>query len=149
MDEAVAWGRSIQTALKAYAAGELPWSDVDSLPGRDAVTHRHADRDPQVVSVLIAELDDAEGREGIVVIAASNHPGKLDPALLRSGRLDRHIRIRLPKAPALALILREHLGDELGDVSLSVPPCMPLVRPVPIVSVSSEVHGGGHERRDV
>jgi ATP-dependent Zn protease len=43
----------------------------------------------------------------------------LDPALIRSGRLDRHIRVELPDRDALALILREHLGSELAGEDLS------------------------------
>jgi ATP-dependent Zn protease len=54
-----------------------------------------------------------------VLLAAWNHPERLDPALVRSGRLDRHIRLHLPDQAALARILREHLGADLADESLS------------------------------
>ena len=68
---------------------------------------------------LLAEIDGVEGREGVVVIGACNHPEKLDPALIRSGRFDRHIRLSLPDRPALSAILREHLGPDLQGVDLS------------------------------
>lgn len=42
--------------------------------------------------------DGAEGREGVVVVGACNHPDKIDAALTRAGRLDRHIRIHLSDA---------------------------------------------------
>lgn len=68
---------------------------------------------------MLTGLDGVEGREGFVVVAACNHPDKLDPALVRSGRLDRHIAIPLPDHEALALILREHLGADLPELPLS------------------------------
>jgi cell division protease FtsH len=55
----------------------------------------------------------------VVVVAACNYPEKLDPALVRGGRLDRHIRIGLPDADALASILREHLEGALRGLDLS------------------------------
>jgi SpoVK/Ycf46/Vps4 family AAA+-type ATPase len=49
----------------------------------------------------------------VVVIAACNDAARLDPALVRAGRLDRHIAIPLPDMPALTGIFRSHLGAEL------------------------------------
>lgn len=93
--------------------------EVDSFPNRGTIRHRYAEWDIQVVNALLAEIDGVEGREGVVLVAACNHPEKLDPALVRSGRLDRHVRIGLPDRGALALILREHLGDDLPGEDLS------------------------------
>lgn len=93
--------------------------EVDSFPDRASLRHDHADYMIQVVNALLAEVDGAEGREGVVLVAACNYPEKLDPALVRSGRLDRHIRIGLPDRAALAAILREHLGDDLAGEDLS------------------------------
>ena len=93
--------------------------EVDSFPNRATITHHWADWEIQVVNALLTEIDGVEGREGVVLLAACNHPEKLDPALVRSGRLDKHIRIRLPDRAALERILREHLGADLADESLS------------------------------
>jgi cell division protease FtsH len=93
--------------------------EVDSFPNRATITHHYADWETQVVNALLAEIDGVESREGVIVVAACNHPEKLDPALMRSGRLDRHIRFQLPDRPALALILREHLGADLAGDDLS------------------------------
>lgn len=93
--------------------------EIDSFPNRGTVRHHHPEWDIQVVNALLAELDGIEGREGVVVIAACNYPHLLDPALVRSGRLDRHIRVHMPNQSALAKILREHLGEELLDESLT------------------------------
>ena len=92
--------------------------EVDSFPNRATITHHYADWETQVVNALLAEVDGVEGREGVILVAACNHPDKLDPALVRSGRLDRHIRVQLPGRRALASILREHLGDDLAGEDL-------------------------------
>jgi hypothetical protein len=65
--------------------------EVDSFPNRGELTHAYKDWDIQVVNALLAELDGVESRPGVVVVAACNNPHLLDPALVRSGRLDRHI----------------------------------------------------------
>ncbi len=92
--------------------------EVDSFPNRATLNHPQADWDIQCVNALLAELDGVQGREGVVVVAACNHPHLLDPALTRSGRLDRHVRIGLPDMGALERILRVHLRDELADTDL-------------------------------
>ena len=92
--------------------------EVDSFPTRGASAYRNAEWDRQVVNALLAEIDGAAGREGVVLIAACNHPDKLDPALVRSGRLDRHVRVSLPGQADLERILREHLGEDLVDVPI-------------------------------
>jgi ATP-dependent Zn protease len=57
--------------------------------------------------------------EGVVIVAACNsQPDRLDPALIRSGRLDRHIEIPLPDVPGLVGIFRSHLGQDLVGADL-------------------------------
>ncbi|MGM4905996.1 AAA family ATPase [Tardiphaga sp. 866_E4_N2_1] len=91
----------------------------------DAVGDRRNLRGPnekysrEVVNALLECLDGAEAREGVVVVAATNYPEKVDPALLRPGRLDRHLRILLPDRQACLSILRYHLGHDLPDVDLA------------------------------
>jgi cell division protease FtsH len=103
----------------AVAGGAILFIDeVDSFPNRETLTHHYKDYEIQVVNALLAEIDGVEGRRGVVLLAACNHPHLLDPALVRSGRLDRHIRISLPDQAALARILREHLGKDFGGESL-------------------------------
>ena len=70
-------------------------------------------------NALLEELDGIQGRPGMVVVAASNYPDKIDPALRRSGRLDREIRLSPPDASAISAIMREHLGHHLTGVDLS------------------------------
>jgi hypothetical protein len=106
-------------AKKATGGSILFIDEIDSFPNRGTLTHQYKDWDIQVVNALLAELDGVESREGVVVVAACNHAELLDPALMRSGRLDRHIRLKIPGVHALALILREHLGDNLATADLS------------------------------
>lgn len=80
----------------------------------------HQDYNIQVVNALLEELDGIGGREGVVVVGACNHPDRLDPALTRSGRLDRTIRLQLPDRSALAAILRDHLSTDLDGVDLAM-----------------------------
>lgn len=103
---------------KAAAPAILFIDEVDSFPDRTKLTGSHRSYETQVVNSLLAEIDGVDARDGVVVLAACNHPDRLDPALTRSGRLDRHIRLSLPGADDLAAILREHLGDDLRDEDL-------------------------------
>lgn len=93
--------------------------EIDSFPNRATITHHYADLEIQVVNALLGEIDGTDGREGVILLAACNHPEKLDPALVRAGRFDRHIRIQLPNRVVLATILREHLGDDLVGEDVS------------------------------
>jgi cell division protease FtsH len=58
---------------------------------------------------LLVEMDGFEGSEGVIVIAATNRPDVLDPALLRPGRFDRQVVVPLPDVRGRELILKVHL----------------------------------------
>ncbi|MEC4593803.1 AAA family ATPase [Nitrospirillum amazonense] len=72
----------------------------------------------QVVNGLLQHLDGIADREGVVVIAATNMPETVDPALLRPGRIERTITIPQPDTAALIGMLRFHLGNDLRDADL-------------------------------
>ncbi|MDH0911161.1 ATP-binding protein [Rhizobium pusense] len=74
-----------------------------------------------LINRLLQLLDGATKTEGVVVVAATNLPEKIDPALLRSGRLETHVRIPLPDLGTLVGILSHHLGTDLADVVSSAP----------------------------
>ena len=69
----------------------------------------HDERE-QTLNQLLVEMDGFEGSEGVIVIAATNRPDVLDPALLRPGRFDRQVVVPLPDIRGRAQILKVHMG---------------------------------------
>jgi cell division protease FtsH len=68
----------------------------------------HDERE-QTLNQMLVEMDGFEGSEGVIVIAATNRPDVLDPALLRPGRFDRHVVVPLPDIRGRELILKIHM----------------------------------------
>ena len=66
------------------------------------------DEREQTLNQLLAEMDGFDGRKGVVILAATNRPDSLDPALLRPGRFDRRIPVELPDLPGRESILKVH-----------------------------------------
>ena len=92
--------------------------EIDAFPARNRAGRVNREWDNQVVAALLAEIDGVEDRAGVVVVAACNHPDRLDAALVRSGRLDRHVKLKLPTDKDLVQILRMHLAGALPDEDL-------------------------------
>jgi len=69
----------------------------------------HDERE-QTLNQLLVEMDGFEGNEGVIVIAATNRPDVLDPALLRPGRFDRQVVVSLPDIIGREQILKVHMG---------------------------------------
>ncbi len=77
----------------------------------------HDERE-QTLNQLLVEMDGFDTKEGVILIAATNHPDVLDPALLRPGRFDRHVTVPSPDLRGREEILRVHaklvkLGPEV------------------------------------
>ncbi|MEE9560810.1 MAG: AAA family ATPase, partial [Acidiferrobacterales bacterium] len=70
----------------------------------------HDERE-QTLNQLLVEMDGFEGTEGVIVIAATNRPDVLDPALLRPGRFDRQVVVPLPDIRGREMILKIHMRN--------------------------------------
>ena len=79
----------------------------------------HDERE-QTLNQMLAEMDGFEATEGIVMMAATNRPDILDPALLRPGRFDRQVVVPLPEFEERAAILRVHVKDKKVDESIDL-----------------------------
>lgn len=79
----------------------------------------HDERE-QTLNQLLSEMDGFEGNQGVVVMAATNRPDILDPALLRPGRFDRRVTVELPTMQDREEILKIHSRNKplAGDVDL-------------------------------
>ncbi|MDJ0388279.1 AAA family ATPase [Roseomonas sp. E05] len=93
--------------------------EIDSFGNRTTFRHHDRDYSVQVVNAFLEELDGAAARDGVVVLGCCNDASRIDPAILRPGRLERLIGVPLPDQAALAAILRHHLGGDLPGADLS------------------------------
>jgi cell division protease FtsH len=97
--------------------------EIDAIGGRrgGGVFSSNDERE-QTLNQLLAEMDGFDTATGVVVIAATNRPDSLDPALLRPGRFDRQVEIPLPNQAERRAILQVHAkGKRLApDVDLDV-----------------------------
>lgn len=86
--------------------------EMDSVPARGTVGDHNSSYFHAVANAFLEVLDGSEPRDGVLVVAATNHPDRIDPALKRPGRLDREIAIPMPDLADLAGIVRHHLGTD-------------------------------------
>ncbi len=119
-------GAMRKTFRQAIAAAPviLFLDEFDSFGSRKLLKGNNASYGLQVINALLELLDGANGRDGVVVIAATNRPDDIDEALLRPGRLDRHIAVEMPDREAREQILSAHVGltlpaDDLRTIALA------------------------------
>ncbi len=90
--------------------------EIDSIGRRQDPSRDYADYWNAVVNQFLELMDGAVIQEGIVIVGATNRPDDIDEALLRSGRMETHVRIAKPDTDALVGILAHHLGADLEAV---------------------------------
>ena len=79
----------------------------------------HDERE-QTLNQLLVEMDGFDGKEGIILIAATNRPDVLDPALLRPGRFDRRVVVNLPDVRGREAILKVHVTNREVPINADV-----------------------------
>ena len=102
--------RKMFEAARQHAPAIIFIDELDSI-GRTRGTGLgggHDERE-QTLNQILAELDGFTARQAVVVLAATNRPDVLDPALLRPGRFDRHVTLSLPDKDARRAILDVHI----------------------------------------
>ena len=96
--------------------------EIDTIgKKRDSGGYGGNDEREQTLNQLLAEMDGFDAAKGVVILAATNRPESLDPALLRPGRFDRRIPVELPDLAGREAILKVHAKDVRmgGDVDFS------------------------------
>jgi cell division protease FtsH len=115
--------RDLFQTAKKQAPAIIFVDEIDSIGRkRGAGLGGGHDEREQTLNQMLAEMDGFEATEGIVMMAATNRPDVLDPALLRPGRFDRQILVPLPTQEERVEILRVHMRDKkiAPDVDVNV-----------------------------
>ena len=87
--------RQVFSRARAASPCVLFFDEMDALAPRRGADSANASAE-RVVNQLLTEMDGMEGREGVYIVAATNRPDMIDPALLRPGRLDKILYVPLP-----------------------------------------------------
>jgi transitional endoplasmic reticulum ATPase len=100
--------REVFAKARENAPTVVFFDEIDSIAGERGRNMGDSGVGERVVSQLLTELDGIEDLEDVVVIATSNRPDLIDSALLRPGRLDRHVHVPVPDEEARRAILDVH-----------------------------------------
>lgn len=112
-DTLKAMGKSFNEA-KNKSPSILFLDEIDAVGDRDQFTGDNAHYCTEVVNALLEHLDGSVDRDGVVVVGACNRPDRIDAALLRSGRLEKHFFFNLPDEAARKEILGYYLPEIAG-----------------------------------
>lgn len=103
---------------KASAPSILLVDEFDSFGHRAKLSGDNAQYTLEVINAMLEAVDGATGREGVIIVAASNLPERIDPAFLRPGRLERHIELSKPDIAGREAILTNYLPEFSGNGAL-------------------------------
>ena len=104
--------RELFEAARKAAPSIIFLDEIDAIGrkrGGALMAGGHDERE-QTLNQILTEMDGFSSSDGVVVLAATNRPDVLDPALLRPGRFDRSVTVQAPDQPGRAQILRVHAG---------------------------------------
>ena len=100
--------RNVFSKARENAPTVIFFDEIDSIATQRGQRTGDSGVSERVVSQLLTELDGLEELEDVVVVATTNRPDLIDPALLRPGRLDRHIHVPVPDQDARRAIFEVH-----------------------------------------
>lgn len=103
--------REVFRKARTAAPAIIFFDELDSIVPRRGLGYSDSGASERVISQLLTELDGIESLQNVVVIAATNRPDILDPAVLRPGRFDRLIYVPAPDFKALKEIFKIHTRD--------------------------------------
>lgn len=106
--------REVFRKARAASPSIIFFDEIDAIASRDENTLAALN----VLTSLLNEIDGVEELKGVVIVAATNRPTELDPALLRPGRLDRHIYVAPPDYDARMHIIRKRCAKFGADEGL-------------------------------
>ena len=111
--------REIFRKARAAAPCIIFFDEIDAIASKrsEASSSRVVE---QVVAQLLTEMDGLEELKNVILIAATNRPDMLDPAILRSGRFGRHIEVPLPNKHSRKKIFQIHLTDKPIDPDINI-----------------------------
>ena len=112
--------REVFSKARENAPTVVFFDEIDSIAAERGSQSTDSGVGERMVSQLLTELDGLESLEDVVVIATSNRPDLIDSALLRPGRLDRHVHVPVPDEEARRKIFEVHTGEKplADDVDL-------------------------------
>jgi transitional endoplasmic reticulum ATPase len=112
--------REVFEKARQNAPTVIFFDEIDSIAGQRGRNMSDSGVGERVVSQLLTEMDGLEELEDVVVVAASNRPDLIDSALLRPGRLDRHVHVPVPDQEARERIFEVHTREKplADDVDL-------------------------------
>ncbi len=113
--------RELFTKAKAAAPSIIFIDEIDAIGKRRGAgfTGGHQEQE-QTLNQILTEMDGFEQETRVIVIAATNRPDTLDPALLRSGRFDRKVMVSRPTLEERVLIIKYHLKNKKIDKSVDL-----------------------------
>lgn len=105
--------REVFASAKSHAPCILFIDELDGISDRAKLRGQYVQYWSQVVNLVLELLSSGDELEGVVVVAATNYPDRIDAAIRRAGRLDREIAIEMPDTTNLCAIFRQYVAGDL------------------------------------